>query len=813
MSNNSTPPGPSVIPIAIEREVSTSYLNYAMSVIVSRALPDVRDGLKPVHRRILYSMNDMGLTAGSQYKKTGRIVGDVLGKYHPHGDQSIYDALVRLAQDFNLRHPVVDGQGNFGSLDGDPPAAMRYTEARLTRLAEEMLRDIKKETIDFRPNYDDSMHEPAVLPAAFPFLLVNGGSGIAVGMATLLPPHNIQEVANAIQAYIKNPNLKPIEFCKYIRGPDFPTGGIIHGTKGIIDTYTGGKGQIVVRGKAEVEPGVRGRERIVISEIPYLIGKNDILTRIAELVREQKIIGIQDIRDESDRKGMRIVIELKSNIDAQVVCKRLYALTKLQSNFNANLLAIVEGKPRLLTIKGIIECFVRHRQEVITRRSRHDLRIAEERQHIVEGLLMAIDNIEAIIQLIRSSKDTPSAHRVLMQRFSFSERQATAILEMRLQRLTNLESEKLRTELKEIAARIAYLKDLLAHEEKILNLIAEETQKIAQQHGNQRRTRIMEEESENLDHTELIQPTDVVLLLSHMGYIKRTPLNSYRAQARGGRGSASAIGLEQDWVQSIQVGSTLSYALFLSNVGKCYAVLLHHLPELSRAARGKHLRGIIGIGEHERISEVLIVDDFNSKQLVLFATQQGILKSTALAEYANVKTRGIVGIKLGKNDILRSALLIDGTEQIVLVTAQGQGLCIGGRSVRPMGRSSRGIQGIRLGSGDSLVAAAAVAPKSHLLVVSERGFAKRMKFSELQQHGRGTKGQRIYNATTQTGPLIAAQRVESDWQLFLVSSSGNTTVIPLSQIPIQSRTARGVHCMQINSDERVVAAGPINVGR
>ena len=802
-----------VIPVAIEREVSSSYLNYAMSVIVSRALPDVRDGLKPVHRRILYSMNDMGLTAGSQFKKSGRIVGDVLGKYHPHGDQSIYDALVRLAQDFNLRYPVVDGQGNFGSLDGDPPAAMRYTEARLTRVAEEMLRDIKKETIDFRPNYDDSMQEPSVLPAAFPFLLVNGGSGIAVGMATSLPPHNMQEIAAAIAAYIANPDLTPPELSKYIKGPDFPTGGIILGKKGISDTYSRGKGQIVVRGTAEVEQRSRGREQIIIREIPYLIGKSNILTRIADLVRDQKIIGIQNIRDESDRKGMRVVIELKPNTNSQVVCRQLYALTQLQSNFNANLLAIVDGKPQLLTLKEIIGYFVRHRQEVITRRTQHDLRISEERRHILEGLLIAIDNIEEIIQLIRGASDTPSAQQGLIQRFSLSEQQAKAILEMRLQRLTNLESEKLRSELQEVIRRIAYLKDLLAHKNKILKLIVEETQQIAQQYGDVRRTRILEEESESLDHTELIQPTDVLLLLSHMGYVKRTALSSYRAQSRGGRGSASAIGLEQDWVQSTQVGSTTSYALFLSDIGKCYAVLINNIPELSRAARGQHLRGIIGIGEQEHISELLVVDDFNSKANILFATRQGILKSTAVAEYANVKTRGIVSIRLGKDDILRSASLITGNEELILITALGQGLCISNRSVRPMGRSSRGLQGIQLADGDSLVAACAVTPQQHLLMVSEGGFAKRMKFSELRQHRRATKGQRIYAASDQSGRLIAALTVQSNEQLFVVSSGGNSTVMPVTQIPIQSRTARGVRCMQLNSEERIVAAGPIQVSR
>ncbi len=803
----------SVIPVAIEREVSSSYLNYAMSVIVSRALPDVRDGLKPVHRRILYSMNDMGLASGSQFKKSGRIVGDVLGKYHPHGDQSIYDALVRLAQDFNLRYPVVDGQGNFGSLDGDPPAAMRYTEARLTRVAEEMLRDIKKETIDFRPNYDDSMQEPSVLPAAFPFLLVNGGSGIAVGMATSLPPHNMQEIAAAIAAYIANPDLTLQELCRHIKGPDFPTGGIILGTKGIFDTYSLGKGQIVVRGAVEVEQRPRGREQIVIHEIPFLVGKSNILTRIADLVRDQKIIGIQNIRDESDRKGMRMVVELKPNTNAQVVCRQLYALTQLQSNFNANLLAIVDGKPRLLTIKEIIGCFVRHRQEVITRRTQHNLRISEERRHILEGLLIAIDNIEEIVQMIRSAPDTPRAQQGLIQRFALSERQAKAILEMRLQRLTNLESKKLRSELQEVIERIAYLKDLLAHKDKILKLIIEETQQIAQQYGDVRRTRILEEESESLDHTELIQPTDVLLLLSHMGYVKRTALSSYRAQSRGGRGSASAIGLEQDWVQNTQVGSTTSHALFLSDIGKCYAVLINNIPELSRAARGQHLRGIIGISEQEHISELLVVDDFSSKANILFATRQGILKSTALVEYANVKTRGIVGIRLDKGDILRSASLITGKEELILITALGQGLCIGGRSVRPMGRSSRGLQGIRLTDGDSLVAARAASPQQQLLLVSERGFAKRIKFSELRQHRRATQGQRIYTTSAQSGRLIAALSVPSDGQLFVVSSGRNSTVMPISQIPIQSRTARGVRCMQLNKQERIVAASSIQVSR
>ena len=805
----------SVIPVTIEHEVSTSYLNYAMSVIVSRALPDVRDGLKPVHRRILYSMNDMGLTAGSQYKKTGRIVGDVLGKYHPHGDQSIYDALVRLAQNFNLRYPVVDGQGNFGSLDGDPPAAMRYTEARLTKLAEEMLRDIKKDTVDFRPNYDDSMQEPSVLPAAFPFLLVNGGSGIAVGMATSLPPHNLREIAAAVAACVKNPDITSEALCRYIQGPDFPTGGVIQGREGILKTYTTGKGKIVMRGTLSIEGAdtARGGKRIVIQEIPYLIGKTAILTRIADLVREQKVIGIKNIRDESDRKGMRVVIELKANTDAQVVCKRLYALTQLQSNFNANLLAIVKNRPKLLTLKEIISSFIAHRKEVVIRRTTHDLKVSEERRHILEGLIVAIDNIDEVVKIIRSSKDVMAAHRALRKRFSLSERQVKSILDMRLQKLTNLESNKLRTELKETIALIAYLKDLLAHEEKILDLIVKETRKIAELYGDERRTVILEQESESVDNVELIQPTDVAVLLSHTGYIKRTPLSSYRIQSRGGRGSGSSIGVEKDWVQIIRVGSTIDYLFLLSDAGKCYVLRINNIDDLSRAARGKHLRGIISMNEREHISEALIIKSFSDKHSILFATKAGILKRTLVNEYAHVKTRGIVGIKLDRHDVLRSASLVEGTEQVILVSAHGQGLCIGSRAVRLMGRASRGIQGMRLENGDSLIAARAVTPHSYLLVVSEGGFAKRMQFGELQQHSRGTKGQRVYASTRQSGMLVAALIVRSDWRLFMVSSSGNTTVIPVSEIPIQSRTARGVRCMQVNKDERVVAAGVTNLKR
>jgi len=794
-----------IIPISIEEEISTSYLNYAMSVIVSRALPDARDGLKPVHRRILYAMHDMQLTHGSQYKKTGRIVGDVLGKYHPHGDQSIYDALVRFAQDFNLRYPMIDGQGNFGSIDDDPPAAMRYTEARLTAMAEAMLQDIKKETVDFAPNYDDSMKEPSVLPAAIPFLLANGASGIAVGMATSIPPHNLREIAGAVACYIENPRCTSRDLYQHVKGPDFPTGGIIYGADTISDVYEHGRGKLCIRGRVHTETHKSGKEALIISELPYQISKNGLITRIVELSKNQKLNGIQDIRDESDREGMRIVIELKRDANSTIVLNQLYRHTPLQSNINPNMLALVKGTPKLLTLKDMIESFVLHRQEVITRRSQHDLKINEEREHILNGLIIAIENIDEVIQIIRSAKDVRAAEQNLIKRFQISERQSRAILEMRLQKLTNLETIKLEEERASVAATIKELKALLASERRIKALVGEETRALAERLGDERRTEIVAETAELLEREDLIQSEQVVFMMSKMGYVKRTPLSSYRAQSRGGRGSAASSGMEHDVVSTIISGSTTEHLFFISKIGKAYVIKMHEIPSGSRTAKGTHLRSLLTVGVEESVDEALLVSAFSASQSIIFATARGVVKRTSLDKFANVRTRGIVAIKLSARDLLMSAQISTGHQDVFLITARGLGLRIAHSSIRSMDRATRGVQGINLSESDALIAAITLQPHEEILLVTAHGQAKRLKGDALQKHNRGTKGQRVFPVSDTTGAIVAALPVHRDDNVLIASSAGNATMTAVKGIALQQKTARGVRCITLGEDEQIVA--------
>ncbi|TVR04501.1 MAG: DNA topoisomerase (ATP-hydrolyzing) subunit A [Spirochaetaceae bacterium] len=796
-----------VIPIAIEDEVKTSYLNYAMSVIVSRALPDVRDGLKPVHRRILYAMSDMGLRSDRPFKKSGRIVGDVLGKYHPHGDQSIYDALVRLAQDFSMRYMMVDGQGNYGSVDGDPPAAMRYTEARLKAEAEELLRDIKKETVDFIPNYDDSMEEPSVLPGAFPFLLANGATGIAVGMATTMAPHNLREVAAAIGAVIDNPEIELSELMQHIKGPDFPTGGIIYGRRGIRDAFETGRGRVVVRASFSIESTKAGKDVILIHEIPFLVNKATLITRIADLVRDRKIDGITDLRDESDRNGMRIVIELKKGASPKIILNQLFTHTQLQINFNINALALVNGRPKLLPLKETIEHFIAHRREVVIRRTKFDLRKAEEREHILEGLKIALDNIDEVIKTIKESADVETARNALMEKFALSQIQAQAILDMRLQKLTSLETQKIIDELAEVRALIAELRALLASEQKILGVVKQETIEISDKYGDDRRTEIVADEIEAIDIEDLIQKEDMVVLISHRGYMKRVPLSAYRLQGRGGKGSSSSNLMEDDFIQHLFVGSTHDYILFATSEGKAYWLKVHEIPEASRAARGQHVRGILSISANEEITAVVRFPEFSPDKYLFMGTARGVVKKARLSDFSNAKTRGITAINLDDNDRLIKALLTDGNGDVMLVTRRGNGLRIDEESVRVMGRATRGVQGIRLTDADELAGVVAVTPDESLLFITEYGHGKRTNFDDFNPHGRGTRGQIAYSLSDKTGELVGVIPIREDDEVIVITSQGSTVKLKVSQITVQSRTASGVRVVNIDRPDYVVGIG------
>ncbi len=792
-----------VIPVSIEDEVKESYLTYAMSVIVSRALPDVRDGLKPVHRRIIYGMSDMGLRSDRPPKKSGRVVGDVLGKYHPHGDASLYDALVRLAQEFSMRYPLVKGQGNFGSIEGDPPAAMRYTEARMTKLSEEMVKDIKKETVDFGPNYDDSMFEPLVLPGALPNLLVNGASGIAVGMATNIAPHNLREVANAIAAVIDDPSTDLDGLMKHIAGPDFPTGGIIYGTKGVRDAYATGKGRVTVRARFSIESTKAGRDVILVSEIPYMVNLTTLIVRIADLVRDKRIDGISDLRNESDRNGLRVVIELKKGVSPKIVLNQLFAHTQLQVNFNVNALALVDGRPKVLTLRDTIDHFIAHRRDVIIRRAKYDLRKAEERAHILEGLKIALENIDEVIKLIKESADVETARSGLMRRFGLSEIQAQEILNMRLQKLTSLETQKILDELKEVLALIEELKALLASEEKIREVIKTETLELADQHGDERRTEIVPSEIEAIDIEDLIQREDMVVLISNRGYVKRIPYSSYKTQGRGGKGLTTKL-REDDFIDQIFIGSTHDYILFFSSAGKAYWLKVHEIPEASRTSRGVHVKGLLDISADEEVAAVLSVTDFREDSMVLMATSRGIVKKTPTSEFSNARRRGIIGIRLDDDDRLVTAMLTTGSDELFLATRHGRGLRLHEDTVRAMGRATRGVLGIRLASEDELAGAVVVRGGEKMLLVTEFGYGKRTDFDEFSPHGRGTRGQMAYTTGERTGELTGLLNVADTDEVIVITSLGNTIRVRADQVSRQSRGAQGVRVVNIEKPDFVV---------
>jgi len=804
-----------VIPVAIEDEVKESYLNYAMSVIVSRALPDVRDGLKPVHRRILYSMSTMGLRSDRPFKKAARIVGDVLGKYHPHGDASVYDALVRLAQTFSLRYPVVDGQGNFGSVDGDPPAAMRYTEARMHRVAEEMLRDINKETVDFGPNYDDSDEEPLVLPGAFPFLLANGASGIAVGMATNMAPHNLEEIADGVAAMLDNDDITNEELNRHIKGPDFPTGAIIYGTRGIKNAYKTGKGRIPVRARFIIEESKKGRDVIIVKEIPYLVNKATLITRIADLVRDRKIEGIADLRDESDRNGMRIVIELKRDTNIKVILNQLFTHTQMQVNFSVNALALVNGRPKVLTLRDMVKAFVDHRHEVVIRRTRFDLRKAEEREHILIGLKIALDNLDEVIRTIREAADVETARNALMNRFELSERQAQAILDMRLQKLTNLETKKIIDELEQVRALIRELKELLGSDLKLRELIKRETYEIAEKFGDKRRTAIEFDEIEAIDIEDLIQREDMVVIVSNRGYVKRLPYSAYRTQGRGGRGRNSSSKLrDDDFIEHVFVGSTHDHVMIFTSAGKAYTLKVHEIPEASPHAKGSHIKSLLEIATDEDIAAVLPLKEFDPNINIFFATAHGQVVKIKSDAFVNARRRGIRAINLLDGDRLVSVMLTSGEDKVLLVSRKGQGLRMVEGDVRPMGRNTRGVRGLKLRRGDEIAGACLAPDDGDVLLVTEHGSGKRTSFAEFTLHGRGGLGMRAFSVTDDdngsgTGEVVAVIPVTDGDDFIAVSAQGITIRLRADDISVQGRNARGVAVMNVERPDYVVGVAKL----
>ncbi len=799
-----TKPEERVLPRFLEDEMRESFIDYSMSVIVQRALPDVRDGLKPVHRRVLYAMHELGLAPSRPFKKSATVVGEVLGKFHPHGDMAVYDALVRMVQDFSLRYPLVNGQGNFGSIDGDSAAAYRYTEVRLGPVAMEMLEDIDRDTVDFIPNFDDRLQEPTVVPSKFPNLLANGSSGIAVGMATNIPPHNLREVVAATKHLIDHPDAKPAALMKFVKGPDFPTGALVHGKKGIEDAYLTGRGRIVMRARAEIEEGRAGAERIVITEIPFMVNKTRLIEQIAALAREQRVEGIADLRDESDREGMRIVVELKRDAITQVVLNRLYKHTQMQSTFGAIMLALVDGVPRIMNLKEMIQHFVDHRHEIVVRRSRHDLKVAEDREHILVGLKRAVDNIDAVVELIKKAKDPGQAAKQLQKKYALSERQAEAILNMRLARLTGLEIEKLEAELKEVRAAIKELKSILRSKPKRMGIIKKELDELVKKYGDDRRTEIAGA-IEELSEEDLIAEKEVVVTVTHEGYIKRIPVETYRRQRRGGRGVAGMTTKEEDWVDHLFIASTHDYILIFTARGKLHWLKVHRIPEAGRTARGKPIVNLVRMDKDDRIAALLPVREFSEDRYLLFATRRGLVKKTTLAAYSNVRASGIRAINVQDSDELIDVQLTDGNSEIVLATRNGKAIRFREKDVRQMGRSTRGVKGIELGRGDEVVGLVVVARKSAgLLVVCEKGMGKRTDISHYRMQRRGGKGVINVRLSRKTGKVVSIKEVRHKDELVLVTRKGIVNRQPVAEIRETGRNAQGVRLVNLDPGDSVV---------
>ena len=797
-----------IVPIYIEDEMKDSYINYAMSVIVGRALPDVRDGLKPVHRRILYAMRDLGLEHNKPYKKCARITGEVLGKYHPHGDVAVYDTLVRMAQEFSLRYPLVDGQGNFGSIDGDAPAAMRYTEARLAHITDWMLLDIDKDTVDFMPNFDGSLQEPKVLPACLPNLLVNGSSGIAVGMATNIPPHNLKEVADAIIFVIDNPGCGPKDLLKKIKGPDFPTGGIIRGTEGIKNAYTKGRGLIRINAKAFIEEQKNGKEAIIIKEIPYLVNKANLIESIAELVQSKKLDGITDLRDESDKDGMRVVIELRRGVNAHVILNQLYKHTQMQETFGVIMLALVDGRPRVLNLKEVLDEFIKHRKVVIVRRTKFELEKAQDRAHILEGLKIALKNLDRVIKTIKESENPQAAKEALIKKFELSEKQAQAILEMQLQRLTGLERDKIDKEYLELIKKIEFYKSILASEKKVLEIIKDEMKALAEKFGDERRTEIAPE-AEDLEIEDLIAEEDVVVTISHSGYIKRLPVSSYKKQRRGGKGVTGAEMKEEDFIEHLFIASTHDYMLFFTDKGIVHWLKVHEIPEAGRLSKGKAIINMLSLASGEKISAFVPVREFKEGSFLIMATKNGLIKKTALTAYAHPRKGGIIGIGLEKDDALIEVELTNGSDEILLATKEGKAIRFKESQVREMGRAAKGVRGIRLGKKDACIAMEIVKSDQAVLTVTGQGFGKRSAFKEYRLQSRGGKGIINIKVTGKNGEAVGLKTVSERDEIMLITEKGMIVRSPVKDIRTTGRSTQGVRLMRLDQGDKVASVAKI----
>lgn len=805
-----------IIPLNLEDEMKSAYIDYSMSVIVSRALPDARDGMKPVHRRVLYGMYDLGVTHNRPYKKSARIVGEVLGKYHPHGDSSVYDTMVRMAQPWSMRYPLVDGQGNFGSIDGDSPAAMRYTEARLTRIAEEMLTDIQKNTVDFQPNFDESLQEPLVLPGKVPNLLINGIAGIAVGMATNMPPHNLSEVVDGIIAYIDNPEVSIEELMQYIKAPDFPTGGVIYGFDGVKDAFEKGKGKVTLRAKADIETSSSGKEQIIVTEVPYLVNKANMILKTANLVEEKQLEGISDIRDESDRNGFRVVYDLKKDAVPNVVLNKLFKYTQLQSTFSVNNIALVKGRPEPLDLKDLIKSYVDHRHDVVIRRAKYELEEAEKRAHVLEGLIIAIDNLDEVIELIRGSESPDKAKEGLMEKFELSDVQARAILDMRLQKLTGLERDNLKKEYNDLLEEIRELKELLNNEDKRMEMIKDELRQVKKDFGDERRSEI-QHAAEDMSIEDMIPKEDVVVTMSHNGYIKRTPLTTYRTQNRGGKGSRAAASKEDDFVEKLFVASTHDYMLFFTEQGKCYWLKVYEIPEGGKNTRGRAIQNLLEIDPEDRILTYITLEDLTKEENIkgknlVFCTRQGVIKKTPVEAYSRPRSKGINAIKIQEGDELVNVVETDGNQDIILATKEGQAIRFPENKVRQMGRVSTGVRGIRMkNQNDEVVGMIGVDQETHdsIMVLSEKGHGKRTKLDEYRITNRGGKGIRTFNITEKTGKLIGMTAVNDENDLMIINRSGIMIRIGTENIPLLGRSTQGVRLIRLTDKDRIAAMAKV----
>ena len=797
-----------ILPIEIADEMKKSYIDYAMSVIAGRALHDVRDGLKPVHRRILYSMSELNLTPDKPYRKSARIVGDVLGKYHPHGDTAVYYAMVRMAQDFATRAPLVDGHGNFGSVDGDAPAAMRYTEAKMTKLSLELLRDIDKETVDFVPNFDESLKEPSVLPARFPNLLVNGSNGIAVGMATSIPPHNLGEVIDATIHLIDNEECSVEDLIQFVKGPDFPTSAIIMGKENITEAYRTGRGKVKVRARAYIEELAKGKQQIVVTEIPYQVNKAKLVEKIAELVKDKKVEGISDLRDESNRNGMRIVIELKRDANANIVLNKLYKHSQMEDTFSIIMLALVNGEPKVLNLKQVLYHYIQHQKDVVTRRTKFELNKAEARAHILEGLKIALDNLDEVIKLIRGSKTGAEAKEGLMNRFNLTDVQAQAILDMRLQRLTGLERDKIEAEYEELIKKINRLREILSNERLLMNVIKEELQIIKDNYADERRTEIRHAEGE-IDMKDLIENEEVAITLTHFGYIKRMPIDTYKSQNRGGRGISALTTREEDFIKELITTHTHSKLLFFTNKGKVYRLNAYEIPEGKRQAKGTAIVNLLQLGSDEKIATVISLDSDSNQEYLLLATKNGIVKKTKREEFKNINKSGLIAIGLREDDELIGVRATDGNEEVILVTKEGMSIRFDENDIRHMGRTAMGVKGISLNPNDQVVAMNLCSEGNELLVVSENGFGKRTSIDEYRAQIRAGKGIKTYNIADKTGDIVGAQMVSEDDDMMIINSDGVLIRLRVNEISLFGRVTSGVKLMKTDDEVNIVSIAKI----